>query len=91
MKKQEELTIEPTAKPGIFIIYAKNILYPDIKKFIAYRYRKMRRDEDMRKMVSLLLFLVMIMYTSSISFADENNDNIESIVESHSSEKMMLI
>lgn len=41
----------------------------------------------MRKMVSLLLFLVMIMYTSSISFADENNDNIESIVESHSSEK----
>lgn len=51
----------------------------------------MRRDEDMRKMVSLLLFLVMIMYTSSISFADENNDNIESIVESHSSEKMMLI
>ena len=47
----------------------------------------MRRDEDMRKMVSLLLFLVMIMYTSSISFADENNDNIESIVESHSSEK----
>ena len=31
-EKTGELTIEPTAKPGIFIIYAKNILYPDIKK-----------------------------------------------------------
>lgn len=51
----------------------------------------MRRDEDMRKMVSLLLFLVMIMYTSSISFADENNDNIESIVEAIVQKKMMLI